>query len=90
MSQPRFHEIQRFRQGWLWGFLIFSTIPVGLLVFAVTIDEAGGFTPDALATLAAVLFALFAPLVLFYRAGLVTEVREDGLYCKFFPFHLRF
>lgn len=90
MSEPRFREVQQFRQGWLWALLIFSTIPVGLLVSVVTIDEAGGFTRDALTTLAAVAFALIAPLVLFYRAALVTEVREDGLYCKFFPFHLRF
>ncbi|GAA0246765.1 hypothetical protein ACFFQF_05680 [Haladaptatus pallidirubidus] len=90
MIELRFREAQRFRQGWLWALLIFSTIPVGLLVFVVTINEADGFTRDALTTLATVTVALIAPLILFHRAELVTEVREDGLYCKFFPFHLRF
>ncbi len=90
MNEPQFREIQRFRQGWLWAFLLFSTVPIGLLVVVMVVDEAGGFTRDAVTTLVLVMLSLFLPLVAIHRAALATEVREDGLYCKFFPFHLRF
>ncbi|WP_458186039.1 hypothetical protein [Haladaptatus sp. NG-WS-4] len=89
-DDPHYREVQRFRQGWLWAFLLVTNVPVGLLVAVIIVDESGGFTREAVTTIVLVVFALVLPLVAIHRAALVTEVRDDGLYCKFFPFHLRY
>ena len=46
-------------------------------------------TPDGLLIGSWLLIGIGLPL-LFYSARLVTEVRSDGLYLRFFPFHLSF
>jgi hypothetical protein len=46
-------------------------------------------TPDNLLLVLWVLIGIGLPL-LFYSARLVTEVRSDGLYLRFFPFHWSF
>ncbi|WP_231184545.1 hypothetical protein [Haladaptatus sp. DYF46] len=89
-GDPRFRETQRFRQGWLWAFLLVTNVPILLLLGVIFADEYGGITREAIRNGALTLLALVLPLVLIHRAVLVTEVRDDGLYLKFFPFHLRF
>jgi hypothetical protein len=90
MTEPRFREVQRFRQDWLWALLIFSSLPAYILVVVVVVDDAGGLGPDVYPTLAGVTVLVWGPLVVFYRAALVTEVRSDGLYLKLWPLHLSF
>ena len=46
-------------------------------------------TPDNLLLVLWVLIGIGLPL-LFYSSRLVTEVRTDGLYLRFFPFHQSF
>ncbi|GKZ13979.1 hypothetical protein [Haladaptatus sp. T7] len=89
-GDPRFRETQRFRQGWLWAFLLVTNVPILILLGVVFADEYGGLTPEAIRVGGLTLLALVLPLVLIHRAALVTEVRDDGVYLKFFPFHLRF
>ena len=80
--KPLFQETQRFRQWWLWGILLltaFSAIIIPLffakeheLTLALSI---GGGTM--------ILTSLFL-----YMMRLETALKKDGIYYKFFPFHL--
>lgn len=91
-----FYEEQRFRQKWLWAMII------GLNIFQICIwgygiiqqfvfDKPFGNKPMSdlgliITSSLVILFTLLI-LVLFYYTRLITEVRYDGLYIKFFPFH---
>jgi hypothetical protein len=88
VSATLFEETQRFRQDWLWALLILGTLPAFVLVVVVLVEDAGGLTPGLYPTLAGVVLLMWGPLLGFYKAALVTEVRADGLYLKLFPVHL--
>lgn len=88
MSATLFSETQRFRQDWLWALLIVGTLPAFVLVVVVFVEDAGELTPDLFLPLAGVTLLMWGPLLGFYKAALVTEVRADGLYLKLFPVHL--
>lgn len=88
MTAAQFTETQRFRQDWLWALLLVSTLPAFVIVVVVTVDDAGGFTAEVYPTLGGVALLMWGPLVVFYKASLRTEVRDDGLYLKLFPLHL--
>ena len=45
-------------------------------------------TSDTVLILIGLIFVL--PIILFYKTILITEVRKDALYYKFFPFHRKF
>jgi hypothetical protein len=70
MNAPSFREVQRFRQPWLWAFLVVVIVPTALV--------GGPF--GALVGGAVALFV--------WSLRLTTEVREDALYVRFFPFHV--
>ncbi len=84
-----FHEVQRFRQVWLWAFL--TTILL-LAIYAVILQLAWGKpfgnnpAPDIILTAIVAIFGVAFP-VFFYLMKLTTEVRSDGLYFRFFPLH---
>lgn len=72
-----FEEVQRFRQGWLWGLMLAAT------AVAASIAILDGLTTPELLVL-----SVFPPvLLLFYFAELRTEVRSDGVYFRFNPLH---
>ncbi|SDM84040.1 hypothetical protein SAMN04487949_2765 [Halogranum gelatinilyticum] len=70
MANPTFREVQRFRQPWLWAFLILVLLPT-----AIVGGPFGALVGGAV--------ALFV-----WSLRLTTEVREDALYVRFFPFHV--
>jgi hypothetical protein len=82
-----FHEVQRFRQWWVWLLLLFGA---GLAWYGavqqIVLKKPFGShpAPDAVMIMIWVIFGLLFPL-LFYSLRLVTEVRYDGLYIRFFP-----
>ncbi|MDY7081777.1 MAG: DUF6141 family protein [Halobacteria archaeon] len=77
-SDILFREIQRFRQPWLWG-LVILTMLVALFLVSV----------NGIVLIELVLLSVFpAVFGIFYSAKLTTEVHKDGVYIKFFPFHL--
>ncbi|WP_158056571.1 hypothetical protein [Halorussus halophilus] len=80
-AEVRFREVQQFRQWWLWGLLAIR--PVLALVGLARGTKTRG---DA----ARELFVSLSVAVLLGSARLVTEVRDDGLYVKFEPFHRSF
>ena len=61
-------------QRWLW------TLLAGTLLFTLALGPASFLGAGVVAAVAALLYA----------ARLTTEVRADGVYVKFFPFHLSF
>lgn len=87
-----FKEVQRFRQWWLW--VIVLSAP-GICLYAIiqqmVFDKPFGDEPVSNATLIVIAIAFGLPLpALFYVVNLTTEVRPDGLYVRYFPFHPRF
>jgi len=87
-----YREVQRFRQFWLW-LLIAGIFGVTVWGFVQQILLGRPFgqnpAPDTVMMIIALVFGVAFP-VLFYVANLTTEVRNDGLFYRFFPFHLGF
>ncbi len=82
-----FHEIQPLRTWWVWLFLV---IPVVLgwwffieqIVFGIPV----GTNPasDAVVVIIWLAFGIALPMY-FYYTKLITDVRADGVYLRFFP-----
>lgn len=94
-----FQEVQRFRQWWIWLILVStSMLLVGLFGYGVirqlVFGQPWGDNPMSdtmLLIVGGFSIALGAGLIwLFYAARLITEVRSDGLYIRFFPLHFSF
>ena len=90
-----FREVQGFRQWWLWTLLLVSALgTVGLFGYGIYVQliegtpwgdrpmSDGGLLATGIGT--AVLVVGMAAFIL--SARLITEVRSDGLYIRFFPF----
>lgn len=87
-----FREVQRFRQWWLWLVVALGPLTVWYSTYRrFVLGERTGTRQlsDNPQLLLWVLIGIGLPL-LFYSARLVTEVRSDGLYLRFFPFHWSF
>ena len=91
-SEIYFKEEQRFRQIWLWVVVIVTcTIPwIGMIIQVILGQKVGNNpAPNWMIILIWLMFGVAFP-VFFYLLKLVTEVRKDGIYFKFFPFHRKF
>lgn len=92
MARHTFREVQRFRQPWIWALVIAIS---GLMWYASVIQLllrrpfGDDPMPDGLLAVFWFLFGLGLP-ALFLFSRLVTEVREDGIYIRYSPFHLHF
>lgn len=87
-----FREVQPFRQIWGWmiviliaGFMWYMTYQQLLMGRTLGNNPA----PDALMIVFWVLFGIGMP-VFMWSCRLITEVREDGLYIRYVPFHRSF
>lgn len=98
-STIRFAEAQYFRQWWLWLILVGSAVlTMGIFGHGIFVQFVLGrpwgdrpMSDAGLLVNALLVFLVDGGLVaLFVAAHLRTEVRADGLYIRFFPFHLRF
>lgn len=85
-----FREVQNFHRI-VCGLLVLDTLVLNALLFYLIYCLACGRTVKLPVTTAGIM--LVAPLlvtVLLQLCQLETEVWSDGLYVRFFPFHLRF
>ncbi len=86
-----FSEKQKFKQWWLWLILIGLNI---LLIFGVFIQVVGGndFGTNPISDAALIMLTIFTlfMMVLLMSLQLVTQIKEDGIYVRFFPFHFKF
>jgi len=89
MNSPvLFREVQQFRQWWLWLLIA----PGPLVIWYRSLRHLVFETSPTLSLpqIASWLIGGIALPVLLYCIRLVTEVRSDGLYLRFFPFHWSF
>ncbi|MDJ1469741.1 hypothetical protein [Xanthocytophaga flava] len=78
-EQILFSEKQYFRQWWLWLILIFlNGIALYKLVSQTNKDN---LIPIVIQTILTILFLILR---------LETQIKSDGIYVRFFPFHLQF
>lgn len=87
-----FREEQRFNQWWLWLLVLVPTAMVWYgAIQQLIFGKAFGDNPtsDTGMSIILVLFGVLLPLFMYFLK-LVTEVRQDGLYVRFYPFHLSF
>lgn len=89
LSSPIYREVQQFRQVWIW--VIVSALS-GLVWYAAVIQLllhrplGGSPMTDILLVLFWLIFGIGLP-ALFFFGRLITEVRDDGIYIRFIPFH---
>jgi len=87
-NAPIYRESQYFRQPWLWLLLlgVNSVIIYGIIadiVFNKPIDS----DPDSFVALILVLLFMGLFTLLFVFMRLDTEIQQDGIYYRFYPFH---
>lgn len=86
-----FTEKQRFTQWWLWLILLGIN---SLFLFGVfkqiIMGEPFGDKPAGDTELLIISGAMIAFTLAFLSIRLETEIASDGIYVRFFPFHLRF
>jgi hypothetical protein len=91
-TDPFFKEVQRVRQIWIWIFVI---LLAGLFWYFFVMQVIMGIqfgsrpAPNVIFVIFWLLFGIGFPL-LFISAKLITEVRNDGVYIKYFPIHWTF
>ncbi len=85
-------EIQHFRQPWLWVLILFiSIITLWGMIQQLFLGQPFGNNPapDIVLIIIVIIFGFGFPYA-FYTMNLTTEIRSDGIYYRFFPFHLSF
>jgi hypothetical protein len=91
-TDPAYREVQQFRQIWIWVVVIAIA---GLMWYAFVIQIlfrrpfGDNPMPDIMMIIFWLIFGLGLP-ALFFFGKLITEVRGDGIYIRFFPLHLSF
>jgi hypothetical protein len=85
-----FREVQHFRQIWLLVFVLFFailmwSITIRQIVFEISIGD--NPAPDVLLVIFWLVFGILFPVFMLWMCKLIIEVRTDGLYIRFVPFH---
>ncbi|MFW5701976.1 MAG: hypothetical protein ACOCX7_03420 [Bacteroidota bacterium] len=95
---PMYEEVQRYKQPWLWGIVIFAALLPVVIMALYFFPELGVFpdmhqrTADRDALLWGLIVALvFGALLLwlFSMARLETVIAGDSIYFRYFPFNLK-
>ncbi|RLG14578.1 MAG: hypothetical protein DRN71_02890 [Candidatus Nanohalarchaeota archaeon] len=91
-SAATFHEDQQFRQTWVWLLILPGTaivwyITIQELIFNNPIGNSNG--SNTMTFILCIMFGILFP-IFFYNLKLTTEVRNNGLYIRFSPIHLKF
>lgn len=92
---PVYAEIQKFNQRWLWvGLILFMLLVLGIFGYGFVQQWLFGIpwgdrpVSDEVLLISGSLIILFSltMIYIFYTLRLITEVRTDGVYLRFFPF----
>lgn len=89
---PIYEERQRFNIPWLKYLILLPALFVWYIFYEqIILNKPWGKNPapDAVVVMLVVLIGILTPL-LFYKTELILQVRTDGFYYRFFPFHRRF
>lgn len=86
-----FTEQQRFKQWWIWIMLfgINGVFVVGVFKQVVNGEQFGDKAMSDTALIVVTLLTFLLTL-LFVYFRLDTQIKKDGIYVRFFPFHLKF
>ncbi len=82
-----FTESQRFKQWWLWLILLSFN---GLFLFGVFKKQQFGDNPMSNEGLLTATVLTIIITILFVNYRLDTKIKTDGIYVRFFPFHIKF
>ncbi len=86
-----FKEKQKFRQWWMWLILLSVNIFFLYGIYRqVVMGKTFGDNPMSNAALIIVTVLTFGITLLFQAFRLETIIKKDGIYVRFFPFHLRY
>ena len=90
-AEIKFTEKQRFTQWWVWMILI-GTIGVTIYgsIEQVFLNKPYGNKPASDLGLLFSLAVILLSIILFRSIALTTQITDDGIMCKLFPFHLSF
>lgn len=91
-SPVLFREVQKMNQTWIWIIVSISVILIWYEAYQqLFLGKHVGTNPPSnwITFILFLIFGILFPL-LFYSIKLVTEVRKNGLYVRFYPFHLAF
>ena len=89
-----FREAQKFQQPWIWTLLMVMTLAAVVCFGYGMIKQLGFGQPWGDRPMSDTALAIVGPLVIFFTMGitylfdklkLIVEVRDDGLYIRFFP-----
>ena len=86
-----FSEIQKFKQWWLWLIigLINGLFVIGIIVQIIFVQQFGTSPMTDTELIITTLFSFIITL-LFSKISLETIIKQEGIYVRFFPFHLKF
>ncbi|MEI6158037.1 MAG: DUF6141 family protein [Atribacterota bacterium] len=87
-----YHEVQRFKQVWFWSLILVAPIMVW---FGMIRQLVWGrpFGNHPLSDTGMLIFGLALGIgfpLFFLSSSLTTEVRSEGIFYRYFPFHLSF
>jgi len=88
-----FREVQVFSLWLRIALVVLMVVSVVIFVFALLETLTQPNKPDILVPTLLSIIAIAIPIaatILFFILKLETEVRSDGLYVRFYPFHIRF
>ncbi|UCF43902.1 MAG: hypothetical protein JSV99_02975 [Planctomycetota bacterium] len=88
-----FREVQRFSLWLRWMITISMVLAIVIDCVALQKKSSQQAPPDILPTILLIAVGILLPIavsVLFWLLKLETEVRTDGLYIRFFPFHIQY
>ena len=87
-----YSEVQRSRQWWIWAIIILDPIIIAVVYYYCFLPQLRDTkNPTGIYIgLGVGCTVIFAILILFACAKLITVVRTGGLYTKYFPFHWSF
>lgn len=88
-----FREVQRPRQIWIWILIILIAVFIWFsfikqIIFGVPVGDSPA--PNVALVLLWLVFGIGLPLGLLGGIKLITEVRRDGLYVRYAPFHVHY
>ncbi|WP_378181618.1 hypothetical protein [Aquimarina sp. SS2-1] len=82
ITDIHFSEKQKFNQSWLWVLILIS----GIVVLITVGNDKGLMTTTFIITACS-----FASVILIFSLmKLETLIKNDGIYVRFFPFHIKF
>ena len=87
----KFREVQRPQQIWVWILVLGIAIMmwygfIQQIIFGIPFGDKPA--PNMMMVILWIMFGIAFPIIMLGMIQLITEVRDDGLYIRFMPFHI--